>query len=314
MRVLRGHKDRLRAVSYSADGRMLATAGKDGMVKLWDLPSGKEQATLPATTDWRRSLRTLAFSPDGTLLATGGGWLSIWKLPTLELLTRDNLSRRWINALAFAADGNTLAVGGSYWGGPHQQNALHIWEVGSGRWRQLPGEGIRRYITSLAFLPGHDVLAAGQYDRQVQTPRGRRRLSVSFEHRVVFWNASSLQELRILPHRVQVLDVAFSPDGRTLATAAGKVVHLFDVTTGEPRATLIDHPNQVNTLAFTPDGRLLSGSNDETVRLWDVASGTQRAAYDWQLRTVRCVAVSPDGMTAAAVGDLRKVVIWDLDT
>jgi WD40 repeat protein len=308
MRVLRGHRDELRAVAYSPDGRTLATAGKDGMVKLWELPSGKERATLPAAEGWRRYIRRLAFSPDGTLLAAAGGYVSVWKLQTLALLARLDLPPHSVNTVAFGADSKSLAVGESFSINPLQATALHFWEVDAGRWRQLPGGGVQGPISALAFLPGREVLAAGH---QKLLPGHSQ--PAAFQNCVVFWEASTLNELRTLPHEAYVQAVAFSPDGRMLATAAGKAVQLYDVTTGERRAILRGHAKQVNTLAFTPDGRLLSGGNDETVRLWDVASGTQRAAYDWQLRNVRGVAVAPDGMTAAVVGDRRKVVFWDFD-
>jgi WD40 repeat protein len=107
--------------------------------------------------------------------------------------------------------------------------------------------------------------------------------------------------------------VAFAPDGRALAVAAGWVVKIWDVGDRALRYTLRGHKHFVWTVAFAPDGKTaLSRSEDRTVRSWDVESGRAMGAYDWHAGKVRCVAFAPDGLTAAAGGD-GDIVIWDVD-
>ena len=95
-----------------------------------------------------------------------------------------------------------------------------------------------------------------------------------------------------LEHRKPPVALAFAPDGQTLAVAAGSLILLWDVASGEKQATLRGHASEVTALSWTPDGRtLISGGKDRTVRSWDVRSGRERAVYQWPIGKVFAVAV-----------------------
>jgi WD40 repeat protein len=109
--------------------------------------------------------------------------------------------------------------------------------------------------------------------------------------------------------------VAFSPDGRSLATARGRQVALWDLERSRRSLVLPRHAEEVRALGFTPDGRtLLTAGDDWSVHVWDLPSGQKRASFNWRLGEVAALTVAPDGMTAAVAGTKKPgVLVWDLE-
>jgi WD40 repeat protein len=134
---------------------------------------------------------------------------------------------------------------------------------------------------------------------------------------VKLWEAGSGQELAKLEgHKDEVIAVAFSPDGKKLASVGlDKTVRLWDVETRKERLSLKEPGDQVLCLAFAPDGQtLVTGGQDKTIRFWSVATGESQATLDWYTEKVVCLAFAPDGKTLAtgsASDDGGTLTLWD---
>ena len=277
-----GYRDKLLTLAFSPDGTKLVSVGAEGsmifgagfstwrtdhLIRLTDVKTGRELATLPYTA----GAEALTFSPDGKTVAfTGLGEIRLWNTETgdeqaIPLADLTNLGPGiphnipTVSALTFSPDGRWLVSG-------TEGGKIQMWDVATGEAlvaftepteRENPGR-----ISTLVFSPDGTLLAAGVHSqiRLWEVDTGNTLLSVSTEHKRGDVNFQSYPE-----------PLVFSEDGTILVNGlVHGAIQLWDVATGDAIGVLDGHTQKVETLAFSPDRKVLvSTGQDGTILLWD---------------------------------------------
>jgi eukaryotic-like serine/threonine-protein kinase len=341
----RGHVDRVHAIGFSADGKLLASGSADHTVRLWEVDSGAQRYALQGHAG---PVQSVAFARGSQTLASAGddGSIWLWAVGIRAETQRNNqdLSRSWSGrfvAMAYARDGKTLATGdhdgtvklwdpvtrrelaslrghaGPVWSLVFSKDSkllatcgedgkVKLWDV-PGRKKIITLLANHRRARAVAFSPGDKTLATGGEDGIVR-----------------LWDVAKRRERSALPSLgKQIFSVGFAPDGNSLVvgTEDGRV-RLWNLAAHRERATLAGHQKAVLFALFSPDGKTLAtGGLDNTVQLWDSDSLSLRATLLWNAGYVFSVAFTPDGRTLATGGGSRsgshlpgEVKLWDVTT
>ncbi|NEO73598.1 WD40 repeat domain-containing protein, partial [Moorena sp. SIO3H5] len=319
---LKGHQGGVNRVSFSRDGKYLASASTDNTVKLWR----RDGELVKTLTGHDSKVNSVSFSPDGKYLASASrdGIVKLWRRDG-ELIKTLTGHQGGVNRVSFSQDGKYLASA-SY------DKTVKLWRRDGELIKTLIGH--QGSVNRVSFSRDGKYLASASHDKTVKlwtsegklvktltghkdkvnsvsfSPDGKYLASASLDKTVKLWTSEGKLLKTLTGHEDQVKNVSFSPDSKYLASASFDTTVKLWTSEGELIKTLTGHDSQVNSVSFSPDGKYLaSASWDGTVKLWtpkgellDTLTGHQDYVYG--------VSFSADGKYLASASLDKTVKLW----
>jgi WD40 repeat protein len=354
------HEDMIGDIAFSPDGKYLATASWDNTARVWKVSTGQEIARMKHDA----RLSVVAFSPNGKYIATavdakeriyGEDFLKthpatqVWEATTGKEVARIKHDKP-VNAISFSRDGKYLATASG-------DNTARMSEVATGR--PVASMAHPGSVWDVAFSPDGKYLATACQDQKarvwnttngttitlmahkeiVQTvafsPDGKYLATVTYptrftgemdtsEHSALLWEVISGREVARMTHNDDVENIAFSPDGKYLATASQDgTVGVWEAISNRT-TVFMTHDNywSVYAVAFSPDGKYfatVSGRVDRSsmlrphkIRVWEASSGRELAQIQDKEEKVTNLTFSPNGKYLSAVSYYGKPRMWEV--
>jgi eukaryotic-like serine/threonine-protein kinase len=299
------------SVEFSPDGKRIATAcghmDSSAVEKEPSVALIRDAVTLEVLQRLEghtEPLTSVAFSPDGTKLATSSLDLTVrvWDAASAKEIRKLIGHGRRPNKVVFSPNGKWLAAG-------TDGTSITVWEVETGK--------------EINWIRGHTAEVYG-----LAFDPDSRRLASSSNNIVKVWDLEPSKDVSTLRgHDAWVSRAVFSPDGKLIATASiDRTIKVWDPADGQCKYTLVGHTEPIFTLDFSPDGTTLAsgGGNwkhidrEGEIRVWDLATRKEVRSLHAHVGLARALAFSPDGRQLASVGGERTFVpairIWDVKT
>ncbi len=293
LHTLRGAAENVCEVTWSPNGRLLATASSDHSIRIWD---GQTSDLLQTLKSHSSSVYEVAWSPNGQILASGStdNTVCLWDGQNGELLRTLEGHSNDVGSLEWSPDSQLIASGS-------RDQTVRVWKGKNGKLIWTLG-GHRGPIYDLAWSPDGQQLASASFDKTIR-----------------IWDMQSGIQIRALEgHGGAVTSVAWSPDGKTIASGfLDNTIHLWNAETGRQEGILESHTDIVLCIRYSPDGQLLaSKSYDGTVCLWRCDTWNVAATLPEATNVLLFggLAFHPDGHILASLGEeAGNIRIWQLD-
>ncbi|MBT5536962.1 WD40 repeat domain-containing protein, partial [Candidatus Poribacteria bacterium] len=283
-RKLGTHTGWAKSVSWSPDGKLIASYGHDHVVRVWDCETGEETATLVGHTD---SVQDLAWSPDGRFIASGGEDLGVrvWDVHASTQVWRSPYRRGWVLSVHWSSDGRCIVSGDAL-------GVVRVWDLQTGKETWTLAEA-----APCSWSSDGRLMARGD-------SRGAVRV----------WDMETRKLRRTLDgHTGRVGGISWSSDERLVVCrdSAG-VVRVWDTHAGEEIHRL-EEP--AGALSWSPDGRRLLSVSHRDLRVWDAQTGqTAERPLKAERRRLLSISWSPDGRILVLKLDDGALEVWDTAT
>jgi WD40 repeat protein len=329
---LEGHNEEVRSVSFSPNGKMLATASEDNTVRLWSI-DGRE---LQRMSGQNQLFRSVHFSPDGQRIAaiSADNTVKVWTANGRELMTLPGKAdeENFMADLCFIPNSQVIAASGA-------DRTLKLWYLDGRGVKTLTGH--QWEIWSLSCSPdGQTIVAADRggtiklwhidgreiksFEASLQaifgvsfSPDGKSFATAGGDTQIKLWSLEGKEIRKIGKHDNYAIAVSFSPDGQAIASVSpDKTVKLWSLD-GKELKTFKGHQNGIFGLSFSPNGQAIATAGaDDTVRLWNLNNQNHHTAIG-HTDSLWSVSISPDSKIIATAGDGataddQKIRLWNL--
>lgn len=293
--IFRGHTNLVWSVTFSPDGKRVASGSADSTIRIWDAQTGDVIGfPFQGHTD---SVYSIAFSRDGQKLASGSrdNTIRIWDIDSGQTITGPFKGHTdTVFSVAFSPDGKWIASGSG-------DNTVRIWDSGDSGVVAHILKGHTNWVFSTTFSPDGKCVASGSADNTIR-----------------IWDAETGEQVTdpFEGHTDSVYSLAFSPDSKRVVSGSGdNTIRIWDaVTAKQVSGPFKRHTDWVNSVAFSPDGKwVASGSDDNVIRIWNATTG-EVVPFEGHSKSVEAVAFSPDGKYVASGSGDNTIRIWDAGT
>ena len=325
-----GHSDSVFAVSYSPDGKYVASGSHDNTVKIWEVETARCLKTLRGHTD---GVQSIAYSPDGKYISSGAsdGKVKCWEVESGRCIQTDE-NATGISCITYSPDGKDLAIA------KFSSGMIQVKNLETGVFSFFEVQAIHKeFIRELCYSPDGKYLASGSEDKTIKiwdvqtkkcictleghtngitalaySPDGKYLASGSHDHTIKIWKVANWKCITTLnEHKLTVHSIVYSPDGGYFASSsADDTIKIWKTAKNKCIKTLEGHKYRVLALSYSPDGKYIaSGAGDKTVRIWDIKNNTTYKSFGSYVDILECLAYSPDGKYLATGGANAKVNI-----